>query len=48
MSTKTQESKKEMTKEVQEVLDSEHVLAQNPYCEHCAYLEEGSKLINKT
>ena len=34
--------------EMKEVLDSENVPERNPYCEHCAYLEEGSKLINET
>ena len=34
--------------EMKNVLDNENIPSQNPYCEHCAYLEEGSKLINES
>ena len=33
--------------EMKEVLDSNNIPEKNPYCEHCAYLEEGAKLINE-
>ena len=31
--------------EMKEVLESHTCPDRNPYCEHCAYLEEGAKLI---
>ena len=32
--------------EMKEVLESHSCPDRNPFCEHCAYLEEGAKLIN--